>query len=149
MWFPRKSFIVWFTESVDRQISDMCGWARVTRILCAKHKKVSWLFSVGDFVLGSLFCAQRLWILNLFSADTEIWASRFEWLRNQHEFPSRRHFNPTTYFVRSTTRLAISNLSVSSPGSVFHPSSPKWDKIPEDIGRSRLCQTWELFFHKA
>ena len=31
------------------------------------------VFSVGDFVLESLFCAQRLWILNLFSADTELW----------------------------------------------------------------------------
>ena len=113
-------------------------------------KKASWVFSLGDFVLGSLFCAQRLWILNLFSADTEIWASRFDWLRNQHEFPYRRpHFNPRTYFVRPTTKLAISNLSVSSPGSVFHPCSPKWDEIREDIGRSRLCQTWELFFHKA
>ena len=38
---PRKLFIMWFTESVDRQISGMCGWARVTRILGAKHKNVS------------------------------------------------------------------------------------------------------------
>ena len=71
LWLPRKSFIVWFTESVDRQISGMCGWARVTRILCAKHKNTSWVFSLGNFVLESLFFAQRLWILNLFSADTE------------------------------------------------------------------------------
>ena len=52
LWLPRKSFIVWFTESVDRQISGMCGWARVTRILCAKHKNASWVFSLGDFVLA-------------------------------------------------------------------------------------------------
>ena len=31
LWLPRKSVIVWFTERVDRQISGMCGWARVTR----------------------------------------------------------------------------------------------------------------------
>ena len=29
---PWKSFIVWFTESVDRQISGMFGWTRVNRI---------------------------------------------------------------------------------------------------------------------
>ena len=43
LWLPRKSFIVWFTESVDRQISGMCGWAHVTRILCAKHKNAWWV----------------------------------------------------------------------------------------------------------
>ena len=40
----------------------------VTRKLCDKHKKTknaSCVLSVGDFVLQSLFCAQRLWILNL------------------------------------------------------------------------------------
>ena len=48
-----------------------CGWARVIRKLCAKHKNASKVFSIGDFVLESLFCAQRLWILNLvLSADT-------------------------------------------------------------------------------
>ena len=31
------------------------------------------MFSLGDFVLESLFFAQRLWILNLFSADTGLW----------------------------------------------------------------------------
>ena len=36
------------------------------------------MFSLGDFVIESLFGAQRLLILNLFSADTEIWASRFD-----------------------------------------------------------------------
>ena len=82
LWLPRKSFIVWFTESVDKQISGMCGWARVTRILCVQHKNASWVFSLGDFVLESLFCAQRLWILNLFSADTELWSSRFDWLKD-------------------------------------------------------------------
>ena len=37
----------------------------ITRKLYAKHKNASWVFSVGDFVLEGLFCAQRLWILNL------------------------------------------------------------------------------------
>ena len=67
LWLPRNSFIVRFTESVDRQVSGMCGWARVTRILCAKHKNASWAFSLGDFLLESLFCAQSSWSLNLFS----------------------------------------------------------------------------------
>ena len=60
----------------------MCGGARVTRILCGKHKNASRVFSLGEFILESLFCAQRLWILNLFLADTELWASRFDWLKN-------------------------------------------------------------------
>ena len=47
-----------------------CGWVRVTRILCARLKNASWVFSLGDFVLESLPCAQRWWILNLFSAHT-------------------------------------------------------------------------------
>ena len=51
LWLPRKSFIVWFTESVDRQISGMCGWARVTRILCAKHKNASWVCGSGTATL--------------------------------------------------------------------------------------------------
>ena len=43
----------------------------LARKLCAKYEKASWVFSVVDFVLESLFCAQRLWILNLvFSAKT-------------------------------------------------------------------------------
>ena len=62
LWLPRKSFIVWFTESVDRQISGMCGWARLTRKLCAKHKNASWVFSLVDFVLESLFCAQKYFV---------------------------------------------------------------------------------------
>ena len=45
----------------------------------------SWVLSLGDFVLESLVCAQRLWILNLVSADTELWASRFDWL-NDYNF---------------------------------------------------------------
>ena len=56
----------------------MCGGARATRILCVKHKNASRVFSLGEFILESLFCAQRLWILNLFLADTELWASRFD-----------------------------------------------------------------------
>ena len=47
-----------------------------------KHKNASWVFILGDFLLESLLCAQRLWILNLFSADTELWASRFDWLKD-------------------------------------------------------------------
>ena len=97
---PRKSFIVWFTESVDWQISGMCGWARVTRILCVKHKNVSWVFSSGDFVLEGLFCDQRLWILNLFLADTELWASRFDWLKDYNFWTFQMLFissqNPVT-----------------------------------------------------
>ena len=31
-----------------------------------------------------LFCAQRLWILNLSSTDTELWASPFDWLKDNN-----------------------------------------------------------------
>ena len=100
LWLPRKSFIMWFTENVDRQISGVCGWARVTRILCTKYKNASWVFSSGDFFLESLFCAQRLWIFNLFSADTELWASRFDWLEDYNFWTFQMLFilsqNPVT-----------------------------------------------------
>ena len=46
--------------------SQVCSWARVTRKLCVKHKNASRVFSIGDFVLESPFCAQRLWILIFF-----------------------------------------------------------------------------------
>ena len=71
----RKSFTVWFTEGVDRQNSADLRYV-VEPVLpddsvCAKNKNASWVFSVGDFVFESLFCAQRLWILILkFSAET-------------------------------------------------------------------------------
>ena len=67
---------------IHRRSWQVCGWAHVTRKLCAKRKNASWLFSLGDFLLESLLCAQRLWILNLFSADTELWAPRFDWLKD-------------------------------------------------------------------
>ena len=63
--------------------------------------------------------------------------------------PNRFHHFEAKDLLLSTTKLAIPNLSVSSPGSVFHPCSPKWDEIREDTGRSRLCQTWELFPYKS
>ena len=65
--------IVWFTESVDKQNSGMwlssCYQVTVPSI----KKNASQAFSLGDFVLESLFCAQILWLLNLFSADTCLW----------------------------------------------------------------------------
>ena len=98
----RETLLLWDlpAESVDRQISGMWGWARVTRIICAKHKNASWVFSLGDFLLESLLCAQRLWILNLFSADTELWASRFDWLKDYNFWTFQMLFissqNPVT-----------------------------------------------------
>ena len=93
---------------------SMCGWARVTRILCVKHKNSSWVS--GDFVLESLFCAQRLWILNLFSADTELWAWRFDWLKDYNFWTSQ---NPVTsarelYRLLRTIMLAVIDLSLFS-----------------------------------
>ena len=41
--------------------SQVCA----VELVLLKHKNTSWVFSSGDFVLQSLFCAQRLWILNL------------------------------------------------------------------------------------
>ena len=85
LWLPRKSFIVWFTESVDRLISGTCDWARVTGILCAKHKNASWVLSLGDFVFESLCCAQRLCILDLFSGRH--WARGLTiWLTKRLQF---------------------------------------------------------------
>ena len=39
--------------------TQVCGWVRGTRILCAKHQDASLVLSLGDFVLESLFYAQR------------------------------------------------------------------------------------------
>ena len=68
-----------------RQILATCGWARVTRIVCVKLKNASWVL---------------LWILNLFSADTEIWASRFDWLKDYNFWTFQMLFissqNPVT-----------------------------------------------------
>ena len=92
LWLPRNSFIVWFSEGVDRQNSGM--W------FSSCYQNTSWVFSLGDFVLESLFCAQRLWILNLFSADTELWASRFDWLKDYNFWTFQMLFissqNPVT-----------------------------------------------------
>ena len=67
LWLPPKSFIVWFTEGFDRYVVELL----LPKKLFTKHKNASWVFSVGDFALESLFCAQRLWILNLvFAAET-------------------------------------------------------------------------------
>ena len=46
--------------------------------VCAVELVLLEYFVSGDFVLESLFCVQRLWILNLFSANTELWASQFD-----------------------------------------------------------------------
>ena len=74
LWLPRKSFIVWFTESVDRQISGMCGWARVTRILRVKHKNASWVFSSGDF---TVWLTKRLQFLDVSNVVYFIAKSRY------------------------------------------------------------------------
>ena len=105
LWLPRKSFIVWVTESVDRQISCMYSWARVTSLLCAKHKNASWVFSLCNFLLESLLCAQRLWILNLFSADSKLWASRFDWLKDYNFCSFQMLFTSTQNPVTSAREL--------------------------------------------
>ena len=52
-------------------LSKVFRKASLSLILCAKLKNASWVFSVGDFVLESVFCAQRLRIFNLlFSAES-------------------------------------------------------------------------------
>ena len=71
---------------------------------------------------------QRLKRTHTATAFQTIFYEVFGLARNQHEFsPCLIDFNPRTYFVRPdllmpTTKPAISNLSVSNPGSVFHPS---------------------------
>ena len=104
LWLPLKSFIVWFTESVDRQILGTCGWARVTRILCVKLKNASWVL---------------LWILSLFSADTEIWASRFDWLKDYNFWTFQMLFissqNPVTSARELYRLLPAITLSLFSP----------------------------------
>ena len=79
----------------------------------------------------------------------------FGLVRNQHEFPSCRiDFNPRTYFVRPKTCYCQQQ---SSQYPIF-PSQArdqsftrvaKWDEIRADIGRSRLCQSGDLFLVKG
>ena len=66
----RKSHFLCDLPKVLTDKIQAYGWARVTRLLCVKNKNASWVFSLGHFVLESLFCAERLSTLNLFSADT-------------------------------------------------------------------------------
>ena len=89
-------------------------------ILCAKHKNASWVFSWGDFFLESLLCAQRLWILNLFWADTELWAQRFDWLKDYNFWTFQMLFiasqNPVTSareFYRLLPAMMLSLFSFS------------------------------------
>ena len=82
--YCRESHLLYDLLKALTDKTQVCGWARVTRILCAKHKNASWVFSLGDFVLESLFCIQKLWSLNLFSADTQLWASWFDWLKGYY-----------------------------------------------------------------
>ena len=65
--------IVWFTESVDKQNSGMWLSSCYQITVPSIKKNASQVFSLGDCVLESLFCAQRLWLTNLFSADTCLW----------------------------------------------------------------------------
>ena len=65
--------IVWFTESVDKQNWGMWLSSCYQVTVSSMKRNASQVFSLGDFVLESLFCAQILWLLNLFSADTCLW----------------------------------------------------------------------------
>ena len=133
-------------ESVDRQTSGMCGWARVTRILCAKHKNASWVFSSGDFVLESLFCAQRLWILNLFSADTELWASRFDWLKDYNFWTFQLLFMyfiaKSCYFCERTSPSIASNNAV-----IVWLQLDTFNCSPFHLDVKQLKCTWNFFSH--
>ena len=82
----------------------------------------------------------------------------FGLVRNQHEFPStcRIDFNPRTYFVRPKTCYCQQQSSQYPifPSQALDQSYTRVARnetkpYSEDIGRSRLCQTWELFLHKA
>ena len=77
----------------------------------------------------------------------------FSLVRNQHQFPSRRiDFTPKTYFLRPRTCYCQQQCSQypifpSQARDQSFTRVAKCDKIREDIGRSGLCQSWELFLH--
>ena len=78
--FPRSDLTIYLPSGISdifRQMVSNQGLYFVPSI-----KTLTWVFSWGDFFLESLLCAQRLWILNLFWADTELWAPRFDWLKD-------------------------------------------------------------------
>ena len=99
----------------DRQISGMCGWARVTITLCAKYKNAWWVFSLGDFFLESLFCAQRLWILICFGWH---WAMGLTvWLTKRLQFLNVSNvvyfILKCCYFWEKTLPSTVSNNAVT------------------------------------
>ena len=99
----------------DFEYCEECFDCRESHLLCnlpkvLTDKNALWVFSLGDFVLESLFCAQRLWILNLFSADSELWVSRFDWLKDYNFWAFQMLFissqNPVTS-ARELNRLLL------------------------------------------
>ena len=73
-------------------------------------------------------------------------------VRNQHQFQSPKKFHPQNRFLRPKTLNCHQQSSPSQylvfPSQVRDQSFirvAKWDEIREDIGRNRLCQSWDLF----
>ena len=96
--FPRSDLTIYLPSGIFdifRQMVSNQGLYFVPSI-----KTLTWVFSWGDFFLESLLCAQRLWILNLFWADTELWAPRFDWLKDYNFWTFQMLFiasqNPVT-----------------------------------------------------
>ena len=76
----RESHLLCDLPKVLTDKSQVCAVELLLPEYFVPSIKTLCLFTLGDFLLESLylFCAQRFWILNLFSADTELWASRFD-----------------------------------------------------------------------
>ena len=81
LWLPPKSFIVWFTEGVDRQISDMWLSSRYQKTLWQAWKR----FASVEF---RRFCLEKpiLWS-KIVDLNLVFSGSSFDWLKS-YTFPT-------------------------------------------------------------
>ena len=66
----RKSHLLCDLPKALTDKTQVYGWARVSRILCAKHKNASWVFNFRWFCLRKPILLSKIVDLNLFLADT-------------------------------------------------------------------------------
>ena len=99
LWLSPKSFIVIYQKCWQTNLGYVWLSSCYQNTL-SLHKNALWVFCFGNFVVESLLFAQRLWILNLFLANTEVWAPWFDWLKDYNFWTFQTLFilsqNPVT-----------------------------------------------------
>ena len=75
--FPKSDLTIYLPSGISEIFRQMVSTQGLYFVPSIKTLRECLVY-LGDFFLESLLCAQRLWILNLFWADTELWAQRFD-----------------------------------------------------------------------